>query len=176
MDKKLQFYLRRLHGLTGIFPLGYFILFHLKEGSSFSSEGFLYSLMLLWLPLIYHSLYGLYIVYEGGMNICCYRYLRNVMYFLQRWTGLFIIPILIYHIYTMKFGSFGNGVADNFILFFLVVISIFHLSNGIFGFLVDFGIAAGDKAQRVAVILSFVVFISLGLWGMVKFYQLIGLG
>jgi len=174
VEKKLQFYLRRLQGITGIFPLGYFLYFHLKDGESFSSRGFIFSLIFLWLPLLFHSIYGLYITYESGMNICCYRYLRNFMYYLQRWSGLFIILFLSYHIYIMNFGTFKSSITNEFFLFALVIISIFHFSNGIFGFLVDYGITVGDKAQKVAVLLSFMTFIFFGVYGAIKFFNFVG--
>lgn len=174
MGKKIQFYLRRLQGITGIFPLGYFLYFHLKDADAFSTKGIIFSLIFLWLPLIYHSLYGLYISYEGGMNICCYKYVRNFMYFLQRWTGIFIILFLAYHLYVMKTGAFNSSTINEFFLFTLVVLAIFHFSNGIFGFLVDYGITVGDKAQKVAVFISFVVFILFGLYGVIKYFNFVG--
>ncbi len=174
MERKLQFYLRRLHNITGIFPLGYFLYYHLKAGETFSQIGSIFSFFFLWLPIIFHSLYGIYIIYEGDMNVCCYRYLRNFMYFLQRWTGLFIVIFLIYHIYLMKMGFFESQPLQNFLLFSLVVISVFHFSNGIFGFLVDYGITVGDRAQRVGVMLSFIVFLFFGVYGVIKFYRFVG--
>ncbi|MCX7990518.1 MAG: hypothetical protein N2999_00575 [Proteobacteria bacterium] len=174
MEKKIQFYLRRLHGITGIFPLGYFLFFHLKEGDSFSSRGLIFSLVFLWIPLLFHSLYGLYITYEGGMNLCCYRHLRNIMYFLQRWSGIFLIIFLGYHIYLMKSMTYSNLPLENFLLFSIVVVSIFHFSNGIFGFLVDYGITVGEKAQSVGVLISFIFFILFGIYGVIKFFNFVG--
>lgn len=177
MTKKVrvfQFYLRRLHGITGIFPLGYFLLFHLKEGQTFMEKGIILSLLFLWLPLLYHSLYGLFITYEGGMNVCCYSYVRNYMYFLQRLTGVFIVLFLIFHIYLMKFGGYSGSYLDNFVLFSGVVISIFHLANGLFGFLMDMGITVGERAQKVAVGLSFLLFFILAIYGLTKYYNFVG--
>ncbi len=170
----LQFYLRRLHGVTGIFPIGYFLLFHLKEGQTFAEKGFIVSLIFLWLPLLYHSLYGLFITYEGGMNVCCYSYVRNYMYFLQRLTGIMLIIFLSIHIYVMKFGSYDGSNLSNFILFSGVIVSIFHLANGFFGFLMDMGITIGEKAQKVAVGLSFVLFFILALYGITKYFSFVG--
>lgn len=170
----LQFYLRRLHGLTGIFPIGYFLLFHLKEGQTFAEKGVLLSIIFLWLPLLFHSLYGLFITYEGGINICCYRYVRNYMYFLQRLTGVVIIIFLVVHIYMMKFGSYDGSFFSNFTLFAGALIAIFHLSNGLFGFLMDVGITIGEKAQKVAVSLSFVLFIILAIYGITKYFSFVG--
>lgn len=173
MNKKLQFYLRRLHGITGIFPVGYFLLYHLREGASFSSSGMAYGLLLLWLPLLFHSLYGIFITYEGSMNICSYGYLRNYMYFLQRLTGIFIFIFLIGHVYLMKTGSFENTLFYNFFLFSGVVLAIFHFANGFFGFLIDMGATVGEKAQKVAVALSFVAFVIFAAYGIQKFFNFI---
>jgi len=173
MSKKLQFYLRRLHGVTGIFPLGYFLYYHLQSMASISSENVIYAFLFLWLPLFYHSLYGMYITYEGSINIGCYPYWRNYMYFFQRWTGIFIFFYLIWHVYIMKFGSFSATTLNSFILFCGVLMSIFHVSNGIFGFLVDMGIVVGDKAQKVAVGISMIIFIIFAFYGIHKFYNFI---
>ncbi len=172
--KILQFYLRRLHGITGIFPIGYFLLFHLKEGQTFAEKSVLLSIIFLWLPLVYHSLYGLFITYEGGMNVCCYNYIRNYMYFLQRLTGFLIIIFLFIHVYMMKFGSYDGSFLANFILFAGVLVSIFHLANGTFGFLMDMGITIGDKAQKVAVGISFVLFVILAVYGISKYFSFVG--
>ena len=170
----LQFYLRRLHGLTGIFPIGYFLLFHLKDGQTFAEKGILLSIIFLWFPLVFHSLYGLFITYEGGMNVCCYKYVRNYMYFLQRLTGVFIILFLVLHIYMMKFGSYDGSFFSNITLFSGALIAIFHLSNGLFGFLMDAGITIGEKAQKVAVSLSFVLFIILAIYVITKYFSFVG--
>lgn len=173
-NKILQFYLRRLHGITGIFPIGYFLLFHLKDGQTFAEKGVFLSIIFLWLPLLYHSLYGLFITYEGGMNVCCYRYIRNYMYFLQRLTGIMIILFLFVHVYAMKFGGYDGSELSNIILFGGVLISIFHLANGLFGFLMDLGITIGEKAQKVAVGMSFILFIFLAVYGITKYFSFVG--
>lgn len=173
MSKKLQFYLRRLHGITGIFPLGYFLYYHLQNMASLSSENVLFGFIFLWLPLLFHSLYGMYITYEGSINIGCYHYWRNYMYFFQRWTGFFIFLFLIWHVYIMKFGSFYASGLNNFFLFSGVILTIFHVSNGIFGFLVDMGVTVGDRAQKVAVGISMIFFIIFAIYGIHKFYSFI---
>lgn len=174
MNKKLQFYLRRLHGITGIFPLGYFLYYHLQRMSSISTENVFYSIIFLWLPLLFHSIYGMYITYEGSINVGCYNYLRNYMYFFQRWTGIFIFIFLIYHVFSMKTGRFDINFFENIFLFSGMLLSIYHLSNGLFGLFIDLGITVGEKAQRVAVILCFFVFIIFALYGLQKFYLFIG--
>lgn len=173
MNKKLQFYLRRLHGITGIFPLGYFLYYHLQSMQSLSSGNILFSFIFLWLPLLFHSLYGMYITYEGSINTGCYGYWRNYMYFFQRWTGIFIFLFLIWHVYVMKFSNFSGTGLNNFILFSGVLVSIFHVSNGIFGFLVDMGIVVGEKAQKVAVGISMIFFMIFAIFGVHKFYSFI---
>ncbi len=173
MSKKLQFYLRRLHGVTGIFPLGYFLYYHLQNMSSLSSQNIILGFLFLWLPLLFHGLYGMYITYEGSINIGCYSYWRNYMYFFQRWTGIVIFIFLIWHVYIMKFSSFSAGGLNNFVLFAGVIIAIFHVANGIFGFLVDVGIVVGEKAQKVAVGISMIFFIIFAIFGIHKFYNFI---
>lgn len=79
------FYSRKLHSLLGVIPLGFFLLEHMitnfsavEGGSQGFKEAvaFLNSLPLvlvleifgIWLPLLYHGVYGLYIAFQAKPN------------------------------------------------------------------------------------------------------------
>ncbi len=79
-----EFFNRRLHSLLGVIPVGIFLIQHLivnhfavYGASSFNQaahfmEGlpFRYALELLiiFIPLLYHAIYGLYIAFQGKSN------------------------------------------------------------------------------------------------------------
>ena len=103
--KGTSFLLRRLHSLSGIVPIGLFLIEHFVS-NAFATNGpdaytqqvkllssfpFVVGLELfgIWLPILYHSLYGFYIWNRGDTNIADYPWAGNWMYSLQRWTGAF---------------------------------------------------------------------------------------
>ena len=141
-----SFWLRRLHSLSGIVPVGAFLLEHILVSNATAIGGpaayarqvrFLASLPLvpvleifgIWLPILFHALYGFYIWYRGEINVGDYPWTGNWMYTLQRWTGGIAFLYIIWHTYTMRFsgidlheypGSFvrqsaERGFADRFL-------------------------------------------------------------
>ena len=116
-----SFLLRRLHSLSGIVPVGVFLLEHFFS-NAFATNGwqayaeqvkFLTGLpFVLWLeifgiyiPLAYHSLYGFYIWYRGESNVTEYPWAGNFMYSAQRWTGAIAFLYIGWHTYTMRFSG-----------------------------------------------------------------------
>jgi len=103
--KGYSFLLRRLHSLSGIIPIGFFLVEHFVS-NAFATKGpgaytkqvelltgfpFVVGLELfgIWLPILYHSLYGFYIWYRGDSNLGDYPWAGNWMYSAQRWTSRF---------------------------------------------------------------------------------------
>ena len=116
-----SFLLRRLHSLSGIVPIGVFLLEHFFS-NAFATNGwqayadqvkFLTGLpFLIWLeifgiyiPLAYHSLYGFYIWYRGEGNVSDYPWAGNYIYTAQRWTGAIAFVYMGWHTYTMRFSG-----------------------------------------------------------------------
>src|SRR5215831_1422691 len=116
-----SFLLRRLHSLSGIVPVGVFLLEHFLS-NAFATNGwqayadqvkFLTGLpFVLWLeiigiyiPLAYHSLYGFYIWHRGESNVIHYPWAGNFMYSSQRWTGAITFFYICWHTYTMRFSG-----------------------------------------------------------------------
>lgn len=120
MLKKLQdnFYLRRLHSLSGILPIGLFLVFHLFANSTaiVSEENynalinFLRTLpfveyiewAVLYIPIIFHAAYGILIYTTAKPNHWQYSHLENWRYILQRVTGLIAMVYIYYHIMQFK--------------------------------------------------------------------------
>ncbi|MFQ5672319.1 MAG: succinate dehydrogenase [Nitrospinales bacterium] len=113
---RLHFLLLKLHSLTGILPIGLFLVFHLGFNSLrtvgvtqyrfgidlINNTPFLIwiEVFVIYIPLLFHSFMGFYIAYLGKTNVFRYRYARNWMYTLQRVTGAIVFVFLIYHMGT----------------------------------------------------------------------------
>ena len=182
------FILRKLHQLTGIMPLGFFLLEHFYTNSKALSgaadfntavkdlQSIPYILFVeiggIFIPLIYHAVYGMVITVEARPNNLHYPYARNWFYTIQRMTGIILFFFIAFHVLNFRFGlipglntvsvahhpeqSF-NIVSGEFriIPIFIVYVigitaTVWHLANGIWLFLVDWGITIGERAQKIS--------------------------
>jgi succinate dehydrogenase / fumarate reductase cytochrome b subunit len=112
-----HFLLRRLHSLSGIVPVGLFVIFHLFTnmqmafgGDAFQHEvNFIHSLPALlfleiglWLGIGFHAGLGLIYTFTGRANVRHYTYWGNVRYSLQRITGILALVFIFLHIATLR--------------------------------------------------------------------------
>lgn len=131
---KYHFLVRRLHSLSGLVPIGAFVVVHLLTNASILAPGpagaeFQKSverihalgpllvpveIAFIFLPLAFHALVGFWIWFEGKPNALQYRYGPNIRYTLQRWTGGIAFFFILYHVWQMHwFGKpFGGGVFE----------------------------------------------------------------
>ncbi len=117
-----SFWLRRLHSLSGIVPVGAFLFEHILISNATAISGpdayarqvsFLANLPLvffleffgIWIPIAFHALYGFYIWYRGDGNTLSYPWTGNWMYTAQRWTGGIAFVYILWHTYTMRFSG-----------------------------------------------------------------------
>lgn len=174
------FWLRRLHSLTGVFPIGLYVLVHIGI-NSFAASGaevydrvahFLESLPYLilievpfiWLPILYHSLYGIYIHATGKPNPFQYPHPNNRLYTIQRWSGVVTLVFIGWHFWQTRLANYIYGtpiefqmMADIFtdplwIAFYAVglIAVAFHLANGLRTFALTWGFVVGDHARAAA--------------------------
>lgn len=181
------FILRKLHQLSGIFPLGIFLLEHFYTNSKalggagdFNKavddlQSIPYILFIeiggIFIPLIYHAVYGLVITVEARPNNLAYPYPRNWFYLVQRITGVILFFFIFFHLLNFRFGMIPglnqiavahrpdmafDIVSGEFRIWWIFAIymigitaSVWHLANGIWLFLVDWGITIGERAQRL---------------------------
>jgi succinate dehydrogenase / fumarate reductase, cytochrome b subunit len=117
--KGYSFLLRKLHSLSGIVPIGAFLVEHilsnfeaLKGPAAYAAQvRFLNSLPLvrvlewgfIFIPLAYHALYGVYIALRGKSNVVYYNWAGNWMYTVQRWTGYIAFVYIIQHVLRQRF-------------------------------------------------------------------------
>ncbi len=109
-----RFLLRKLHSLSGVVPVGLFVLFHLfTNARALSGEAsfehavldiqaipylpIVEALTVLG-PLLFHALYGVKIALEGRPNVGAYPHNRNWMYVAQRVTGLLAFAFIGWHL------------------------------------------------------------------------------
>src|SRR6478735_9015782 len=182
------FLLRKLHQLTGIVPLGVFFLVHLYTNSTalngskvFNDHvGGIHEMPYLlfieiggiFLPLLFHSIYGILISSEAKPNPLNYGFARNWFYIFQRITGGYLFFFLLFHILNFRFGLIPGlnmtpvaGHADQaysivsnefhqpwvMVVYILgLLCTAWHLGYGIFLIAIDWGLVIGQKAQKIA--------------------------
>lgn len=196
------FYSRKIHSLLGVIPLGAFFLEHMITNFSAvegGAEGFTDSvlwlnslplvffleLFLIWLPLLYHGVYGLYIAYQAKPNVGRYNLERNWRYTLQRITGVITFIFVIWHVFETRFqvalgnveheelGGVMHGVATSPLMLAFYIVGIisacFHFANGLWSFLISWGITVGPRSQRIS------SYVCMGLFVLVTFMFLLSL-
>ncbi len=191
-QKTTPFLLKRLFSLAGIFPIGAFLLQHFFSNAYvfISPEAynehteFLTSLPLvvvielstIYAPILFHAVVGLLIIYRGENNFVDYGFSRNWLYFAQRFTGILALIFIATHSYTTRIQSYLAGtefhfeemqaILQNPYWFWFYIVGVlavtFHFSNGVWSFLITWGLTIGPKAQRVTAALSWIMFIGLG--------------
>lgn len=178
-----HFWLKRLHSLSGVMPIGAFLLEHMFTNSFITKgpevynqkiqdlQGLPYVVFLeigfIGLPILYHAFYGFYIIFTGKRNLSSYPYTANIMYTLQRWTGMITFAYILYHVYETRLVNalYGTEVSyarmqqllSNPFTFWFYIVGLaavmFHFANGIWGFLISWGVTVGDKARKVSAFL-----------------------
>jgi succinate dehydrogenase / fumarate reductase cytochrome b subunit len=182
------FILRKLHQLSGIVPLGVFLLEHFYTNSKaingaehFNTavaelQAIPYILLIeiggIFIPLIYHAVYGLVITMEARPNNLAYPYPRNWFYLVQRITGIVLFFFIAFHVLNFRFGMIPGlntisvahrpdlafdivsrefRIVPIFIIYMIgITATVWHLANGLWLFMVDWGITIGERSQRVA--------------------------
>jgi succinate dehydrogenase cytochrome b subunit len=107
--------------LTGIVPVGLFLLEHFLSNAEATNGPWAYNQQVkfltglpfrLWLeifgifiPLAFHAGYGVYIWWRGQNNVVDYPWAGNWGYTLQRYTGLVVFAYVAYHVWFMRFAG-----------------------------------------------------------------------
>lgn len=190
-----HFFIRKLHSLLGLVPIGVFLLEHLtvnafsmagpevynKGVAALQSIPFLplIEIIFIAIPILFHGIYGLWIVYGAKNNVLDYKYLKNWLFYLQRVTAVITLAFVLYHTYTLRISNLLFGLEINFntmtavlsnpwVMAFYVIgllSAVFHFANGLATFLITWGITVGPHSQRIATIVSGVLFVILSVVG-----------
>ncbi|MCM3757396.1 succinate dehydrogenase cytochrome b558 subunit [Sporosarcina aquimarina] len=193
--RESEFYWRRLHSLLGIIPIGLFVTQHLiinhfatRGAESFNTAAhfienlpFIYFLewFVIYIPLMFHAFYGVYLAFTSKNNVQRYGTFRNWMFMLQRVTGVFLVIFIAWHIYETRIQKmFGAEVnydmmaeifANPFMIVFYalgILAATFHLANGVWSFLVTWGLAQSPRSQKIVTYVTLGIFVILSVIGM----------
>jgi succinate dehydrogenase cytochrome b subunit len=167
----------KVHSLTGIVPIGAFLVEHFWSNSyalvsmgrynqaSYDLQTIPWRVpveaILIWIPILFHGFYGIYIWSKGKGNVGRYAYGANWMYVLQRWTGLIAFVFIGWHVYMERFLTQGRSTYLDvvttmsnplYLVFYVVgILAVsFHFGNGLWQFSNKWGLVVGRKAQRKA--------------------------
>jgi succinate dehydrogenase / fumarate reductase cytochrome b subunit len=205
-----HFLLRRLHSLTGIIFGGYIVV-HLLVNATLI-QGIkpdiyqmqvdkIHSLPFLWgvewafifLPIIFHTVYGIWITATGQPNVTHYPFGKNWFYLIQRVSAIIIAFFLVFHVLGMH-GWMGvprfeehhatlttaAHIKSNWFVAYLVypvgiLASCYHLANGFWTATITWGLTVSSAAQRrwgAACIGIFVFTLACGMLALVAAYRI----
>ena len=119
-----HFLLRRIHSLTGVVPVGLFLVYHLylqlylhygadiynnQVNSFYDSPLATWALVIVvYIPLLFHSLLGVLLVFENKIQPS-YTYFSHLLYWLQRISGIGVLLFIIAHVWNAKLGPWIAG-------------------------------------------------------------------
>jgi succinate dehydrogenase / fumarate reductase cytochrome b subunit len=202
MTTHRHFFNRKLHSLLGIIPVGAFLFVHLltnyyaTRGEAAFNERVemmeslpflaLIEIFFIFIPLLYHAIYGLYVAFQAKNNVTNYGFFRNFMFMLQRFTGVFTLIFVAWHVWETKlqlvlgnveptgFFKLMNEILSNpFMLTFYIVgllAAVFHLANGLWSFAVSWGITIGPRSQRISTYVSMIIFVLISVMGLMALF------
>ena len=177
-----HFLIRRLHSLTGLIFGGYIVV-HLLINASLIQGGDVFQKQVdkihslpfllgvewafIFLPIIYHTVYGIWITFTGQPNAGHYGYAKNWFYLWQRISAMVIVAFMIFHVLGMK-GFFGHTLSFDpehardtaarhimahwsvaYLIYPLgILASSYHLANGFWTAAITWGLTISAAAQR----------------------------
>lgn len=197
-----SYFVRRLHSLLGVIPLGVFLVQHLVI-NNFATRGpeafntaagvmgnlpfvLVLETFVIYLPILFHGIYGVYIAFTAKNNVGRYGTYRNCMFLLQRITGILAFVFIAIHVYQTRFqvlfGAEVNfdmmaDILENpfwFVFYVIGVLSVvFHFANGLWSFMITWGITQSPKSQQVMSYVAIIVFVIVGFIGVQTLFAFI---
>ena len=180
---RYHFLLRRLHSLTGIVFGGYLVV-HLLINATIAQGGRVYQTQVdkihdlpflpviewtfIYLPILFHTVYGVWITLTGQPNVNRYPYEKNWFYVLQRASAVVIVFFMVFHVLSLKYGLFSENLsfephralgtvgrhmdASFLITWFVyplgILASCYHLANGFWTAAITWGLTISAASQR----------------------------
>jgi succinate dehydrogenase / fumarate reductase cytochrome b subunit len=192
---------RRLHSLSGLIPIGLFFLEHLYSNAvslqgpqAYNElvEGLMkipylpvIEVSVIGIPILFHAILGIVIYLTSKSNVLQYSYTNNWRYFFQRITGLIALVYIGYHVWETRIHAALSGQHVQFarmqeilqtpwVFWFYVVgtLSItYHFANGIWTFLITWGVTVTPRSQRYSSYACAVMFFALSaVWMQILFH------
>lgn len=116
--------LKRLHSLSGVVPLGAFVVLHVWVTSSIASSSFAYDRQIGWLhggwflgllevvlivvPLAYHALYGVWLSLQPRDPDHAYD--TDLMVSLERASGIVVLVFIAAHLWEFRVQTWSNAL------------------------------------------------------------------
>jgi succinate dehydrogenase / fumarate reductase cytochrome b subunit len=152
---RLHFVLRRLHSLSGIVPIGLYLVVHIFLENAFILGGpeqwnrmaaaigglplpmlLAAEVLVLWGPIAFHALYGLVIAYTGDLSTGLrYEYRNSYLYVLQRASGVVALFFIGFHVYTTRLSYYVKGTEIDYELMHGFMIDPLYLTVYLVGVL-----------------------------------------
>ena len=175
-----HFFLRRLHSLSGVLPIGAFLVEHMLSNFLITRGPTAYDhqiallqsmpfvtfmeITFIGLPILFHAGYGFYVILTGKRNLTWYPYPENWFYTLQRWTGVITFIYVIQHVWQTRIAKaiYGTEVSyarmaelmhqpANFWIYLIGLTAVmFHFANGFWGFLISWGVTTSALSRRIS--------------------------
>ena len=189
---------RRLHSLTGVVPVGVFLVLHLATNASALRGADAYNamarrlqglplvlaveLLLIAAPLFFHGVYGLFLIASDEPP---YVGRRRLLSLAQRATGVVLFGFVLFHLWTARLVQIHDH--ESLDLFRLmqaalaspwiraaylagILSAAFHLSAGLWTFAETWGIATTPRSRRAAGAASAVLFLGLSAAGLASLW------
>ncbi|OOE13819.1 succinate dehydrogenase cytochrome b558 subunit [Fictibacillus arsenicus] len=183
---------RRIHSLLGVIPIGLFLVQHLvvnhfatKDADAFNAAAhFMENLpfrifletFVIYLPILFHAVYGLYITFQAKNNVSRYGYFRNMMFLVQRVTGVITLIFIAWHVWETRvqaalgaevnFSMMADILSSPFMIAFYligVLSAVFHFANGLWSFFVSWGLTVSPRSQKISTYVTMGVFVALAI-------------
>src|SRR5699024_2529544 len=120
--------------------------------------------VIIYLPILFHAILGVYIVFVARNNVKRYGFFRHWMFYLQLINGVVTLVFIAWHVWETRVQiGLGNaevnyslmeGILTNPFMFWFYVVGVlsttFHFANGLWSFLVSWGITQSPRSQKIA--------------------------
>jgi succinate dehydrogenase / fumarate reductase cytochrome b subunit len=133
-------------------------------------------------PIAFHAILGVIIWLSGRQNVLEYRYCGNLRYTLQRWTGIITLVFILVHLWHVHWIIPGgiefdaHAAAASTVVAMQaswsapvyaigVLCAVFHLANGVWTFLITWGVTIGPRSQTASAWVCAGIGVALGLLG-----------
>lgn len=195
---------RRLQSLTGLMFGGY-LLVHLFVNATIAQGGSHYQEQVnkihslpflqaiewtaIFLPFLFHAIYGIWIAVNGRPNVGNYPYTRNSLYLLQRLSAIIILLFVLFHVLSLKYQMFGielsfvpeggamSSIARHMQASWLLPAVIYpigilaaasHTANGLWTAAITWGLTISAASQRRFGQICVGLFVAMAIIGMVS--------
>ncbi|MBI2811904.1 MAG: hypothetical protein HYX67_13900 [Candidatus Melainabacteria bacterium] len=146
------------------------------------------TILVIWIPILFHGLYGLFAMKKAKPNLVKLPYFENLKYLIQRLSGIGLLLFIPAHIYktriepglmnsTLNFHHMSEGLheLDTLAIYCLGILGVaYHLANGIWQVGIGWGLTTSQRGMKRMQLLSYGIFVLLlcmgfgAIWGIIR--------